>query len=186
MREVAPGDLVFSFADAWIRALGLVQSHAYEAPKPVEFGSAGRNWEDIGWRVEVDFRVATKPFRPRDWIELLRPLLPARYSPLQANGRGLQQVYLTELPQPLALALARLLGPEAEAIARSEAVGERRVLASRPDLWLWEEHIERRIRADASVPETEKVELVRAPATASLGETARRTRNASTGRTACC
>src|SRR5687767_3592176 len=55
MREVAPGDLVFSFADRWIRAFGVARSHAYEAPKPLEFGRAGRNWDVIGWRVDVTF-----------------------------------------------------------------------------------------------------------------------------------
>lgn len=40
MREVAPGDLVFSFADTRIRAFGLARSHAYEAPKPEEFGTS--------------------------------------------------------------------------------------------------------------------------------------------------
>ena len=34
MREVAPGDVVFSFADTLIRAVGIANSHAYEAPKP--------------------------------------------------------------------------------------------------------------------------------------------------------
>jgi hypothetical protein len=69
MREVAPGDLVFSFADTLIRAFGVARSFAYEAPKPLEFGSAGRNWEAIGWRVDVEFHPAALPFRPMDWIE---------------------------------------------------------------------------------------------------------------------
>ena len=38
MREVAPGDVVFSFADTYIKAIGIAASHAYEAPKPREFG----------------------------------------------------------------------------------------------------------------------------------------------------
>lgn len=42
MREVAPGDLVFSFADTRIRAFGVAQSFAYEAPKPIAFQAAGR------------------------------------------------------------------------------------------------------------------------------------------------
>jgi putative restriction endonuclease len=62
MREVAPGDLVFSFADTRIRAFGLARSHAFEAPKPLEFGSAGRNWDEIGWRVEVQ-TFSTNPIR---------------------------------------------------------------------------------------------------------------------------
>ncbi len=47
MREVSPGDLVFSFADTRIRAFGIARSHAYEAPKPLEFGAAGHAWGDI-------------------------------------------------------------------------------------------------------------------------------------------
>src|ERR1043165_3160249 len=49
MREVAPGDVVFSFADTLIKAIGVVASNAYEAPKPLEFGQAGAYWENIGW-----------------------------------------------------------------------------------------------------------------------------------------
>ena len=32
MREVAPSDVVFSFSDTLIRAIGIAASHAYEAP----------------------------------------------------------------------------------------------------------------------------------------------------------
>jgi hypothetical protein len=88
MRDVAPGNLVFSFADTRIRAFGIARSHAFEASKPLEFGSAGRNWDEIGWRVEVSFQEVATHFRPADWIEVLRPLLPAKYSPLLPDGRG--------------------------------------------------------------------------------------------------
>lgn len=40
MREVAPGDIVFSFCDTRIKALGLVTGTAQTAPKP-DFGGAG-------------------------------------------------------------------------------------------------------------------------------------------------
>lgn len=53
MREVAPGDLIFSFVDARILAIGTALSYCYESPKPLEFGDAGSNWETIGWRVRV-------------------------------------------------------------------------------------------------------------------------------------
>ena len=55
MREVAPGDLVFSFVDTRIVAVGIVTSYCYESPKPAEFGGGGLNWEAIGWRVRVNF-----------------------------------------------------------------------------------------------------------------------------------
>jgi len=54
MREVAPGDLIFSLMDTRILA-DIVQSCAWESPKPLDFGSAGENWEGIGWRVKVQF-----------------------------------------------------------------------------------------------------------------------------------
>lgn len=43
MREVAPGDLVFSFADTLVPAIGIVQSFVYESQKPSEFGNVGAN-----------------------------------------------------------------------------------------------------------------------------------------------
>ena len=41
MREVAPGDLIFSFMDTRILAIGVAQSFSWECPKPQEFGNAG-------------------------------------------------------------------------------------------------------------------------------------------------
>lgn len=160
MREVAPGDLIFSFADTWIRAFGIALSHAYEAPKPLEFGSAGRNWEAIGWRVDVEFHEVPAGFRPLDWIERLRPLLPARYAPLQPNGHGVQSIYLTEIPEPLALVLAELLGNEILMVARADV--ERRVdeLTRVPEIVLWEEHLEQEIAHSSTLPSTEKQQLV--------------------------
>src|SRR6059036_3985810 len=55
MREVSPGDLIYSFVDTWIAAIGLAKSYCWECPKPTEFGSVGLNWENIGWRVNVSF-----------------------------------------------------------------------------------------------------------------------------------
>jgi hypothetical protein len=98
MREVTPGDLVFSFVDTRIFALGIVASYCYESPKPAEFGEVGLNWEDIGWRVGVNFVSLLNKIRPKDHIALLRGLLPSRYSPLQGSGNGIQSVYLTEVP----------------------------------------------------------------------------------------
>ena len=100
MREVAPGDLIFSFMDTRILAVGIAQSYCWESPKPLEFGTAGQNWENIGWKVKVSFTELANKVRPKDHIDILRPLLPEKYSPLQPNGNGLQSVYLTEAPWP--------------------------------------------------------------------------------------
>src|SRR5204863_7960524 len=53
MREVSPGDLIFSFVDTFIAAIGVAQSYCWESPKPGEFGKNGVSWEDGGWEVKV-------------------------------------------------------------------------------------------------------------------------------------
>ena len=105
MREVSPGDAIFSFSDTLIRAIGIAASHAYEAPKPIEFGAAGAYWNQIGWRVDVRFQMLRLPIRPSEHMGVLGPLLPDKYAPPRPNGHGLQSVYLTRLPPVLAGAL---------------------------------------------------------------------------------
>jgi putative restriction endonuclease len=117
MREVAPGDIVFSFCDTRIKAAGIVTGTAQTAPKP-DFGSAGLNWSAEGWFVPVYYCALETPIRPKDHIGVLRHFLPSKYSPLQTNGDGLQSVYLAEVPQAMADALIGLMGqPFYDAIA---------------------------------------------------------------------
>ena len=108
MREVAPGDLTFSFVETRIFAVGIAQSYCWESPKPLEFGTAGQNWENIGWKVKVNFAQLANQIRLKDHIQLLRPLLPDKYSPLLPNGNGLQSVYLTEISTEFAGELLNL------------------------------------------------------------------------------
>ena len=162
MREVAPGDLVFSFVDTRIFALGIVTSYCFESPKPAEFGEVGLNWEAIGWRVRVNFISLLNKIRPKDHISLLRGLLPSRYSPLQETGNGIQSVYLTELPPALADVLIGLIGKEAS-ILKDRSAGslpERPLLIENADLEIWEHHIESKIESDRRIPETEREALI--------------------------
>jgi hypothetical protein len=109
MRDVSPGDVVFSFCDTRIKAVGLVTGNAQTGPKP-DFGSAGLNWPQEGWFVPVDYCALAHQIRPKEHAAVLRPFLPSKYSPLQESGDGLQSVYLAEVPQPLADALIGLIG----------------------------------------------------------------------------
>lgn len=109
MQEVAPGDVVFSYCDTRIKAVGLVTGRAQTGPKP-DFGAAGANWSREGWFVPVDYFTLSNQIRPRDHIDILRPFLPTRYSPLRSTGDGLQSVYLAELPLAMADALIGLIG----------------------------------------------------------------------------
>lgn len=159
MRELAPGDVVFSFVDTRIVALGIVVSYCWENPKPREFGLAGQNWENIGWKVKVDFRQLTHQVRPKEHIELLKPLLPGKYSPLQHSGNGVQSIYVTEVPTTLAEVMMGLIGLEATAIP-AEAGLVSPVVPD--DLESWEGLLEQKIEADTSIAETQREQLIRA------------------------
>jgi len=122
MREVSPGDIIFSFVDTRIAAMGVAQSYCWESPKPTEFGEAGLHWEKVGWIVKVSFTTLVHNARPKDHMDVLRAVLPARYSPLHASGNSLQSVYLTQVPQDFAEVLAGWIGAEARSFM--EAVEE--------------------------------------------------------------
>src|SRR5882757_3737713 len=159
MREVAPGDLIFSFMDTRIRAVGIAQSYCWESPKPLEFGKSGENWGGIGWRVKVHFVELANKVRPKEHIGILRPLLPDKYSPLQPNGNGLQSVYLAEVPTALSEVLIGLIGQEIGPVAIMAAkVGP----ISTDDLDSWERKLEQGVTEDTSIPETARLAIVRA------------------------
>ncbi len=110
MLEVQPGDIIFSFADTYIKAIGVATSSGYESAKPKIFGQAGQNWSEDGWKVDVEFSLVPEPIRPKDHMASILPLLPTKYSPLQANGNGNQVVYLAGLSQELGHLLFALSG----------------------------------------------------------------------------
>jgi hypothetical protein len=109
MTEISPGDLVFSFVNRQIIAIGVATSKAYTSPRPTEFGSSGSGWSEDGWRVDVDFTKAEYPIEPRQHMAVISPLLPEKYSPLQANGDG-NQSYLHAISEDFAGLLLNLLG----------------------------------------------------------------------------
>ncbi len=160
MKEVSPGDAIFSFADTKIPAVGVARSHAYEAPKPLEFGQVGANWDEIGWRVDVQFVRLRNPIRPTEHMERLRPYLPSKYSPLQPTGDGLQGVYLTTVSELLAGQLVDLIGTEARGIVQSWRAAESTgnlVLVGQAE---WEEHQVEQLKSSSALSETEKKTIV--------------------------
>lgn len=165
MREVAPGDVVFSFVDTLIIAIGIARTYCYESPKPTEFGTAGSYWGAIGWKVDVSFREVTNRVRPKDHIDQLRSTLPEKYSPLRSNGDGLQSVYLTAVSPAFADIVFRLIGQEANQVADMGRVGSRAQQlspASESTLDEWERRVEAAIRDDRSLENTEREALVQA------------------------
>jgi hypothetical protein len=96
-------------------------------------------------------------------MDVLRSTLPEKYSALSADGRGSQSVYLTTVPAPMANALAKLIGHEAQiAIATGVALAQDVGLSDRPaqEIAEWEEHLRSKIEKDVAIPETTREQLV--------------------------
>lgn len=147
MTKVLPGDAVFSFRDTKISAIGMIISKCYDFIRPKEFGKSGKNWGKNGWRVDVKYHELKNKIRPKDFINQLRPYLPPKYSPLQQNGDGIQAVYLTEIPPKMASVLINKIGSEYGEIENTNITDQ-------------EDNIEKEIRTDATIPETEKKALI--------------------------
>lgn len=165
MREVSPGDLILSFSETYIRAIGVAQSYCYECPKPAEFGDTGAYWEQIGWKVDVYYQTLNHIIRPSEHMPHLLPLLPEKYSPLQAIGHGNQGVYLTELPSALMAALAGLIGHEVSLLMSGNHIASSQVDYHKKQavgLIEWEEYLQQKLRIDTKLAETEKEALVMA------------------------
>ena len=156
MRHVRVGDVVFSYADGRIGAVGRVTAEATPSPKPVEFGNVGDYWANEGWLVEVDFTSVPKPLRPRDHIQVIGPLLPVKHSPIQKNGHGNQGCYLAGISD----SLGRLLMALTRADERALAAPRFSVQESEPNADVLEDL--HRIEEDKTVPETQRLQLARA------------------------
>jgi len=161
MRTIRPGDIILSFANGLIKAIGIANSYCYEFPKPTEFGNAGSNWNDIGWRIDVSFKEFANPIRPKDHINALHPLLPEIYSPLQNNGNG-NQAYLFEISEDLALGLAHLMERWVVDLVKGNMVLDLpEVESSMSNIQNWEDNIEESIKLDLEILETDRETLVK-------------------------
>jgi hypothetical protein len=109
MTEVKPGDIIFSYAQSELIAVGVAVSSAYSSTKPRDFGAAGETWSDEGWKVDVDFVKVEHSVNPRNHMSAIAPLLPEKYSPLQPSGFGHQR-YLTSVSSELGFLLLNLMG----------------------------------------------------------------------------
>lgn len=163
MREVAPGDIVFSFADTLIKAIGIAISPCYDCPKPPEFGPAGKVWGNTGWKVDVRWVELRLPLKPSAHMNVLAPVLPDKYAPLQSNGSGLQGVYLTHVPPVMADKLIHLIGDEARHVlgtARSYLSDVPVLHAPAQAQAEWEEDLVQRVERDTKISVTEKRQVI--------------------------
>ena len=119
VRLTEPGDLIFAYSDAAIKAIGIVLSHAREAAQPVmtaaeeprvDHSPQAPTGNAPGWLIDVAWLELKRPLRPGIFMAILAPLLPATYAPMTPAGKGIQGGRLLELPANLARALLQLAG----------------------------------------------------------------------------
>lgn len=163
MREVAPGDMVFSYRDSHIVSCGVITSYCYESPKPDEFGKIGQNWSQIGWRVDVRYHDA-EPFRPKDWLSRIAPFLAEEHAPLKANGGG-KEFYLTKISEAFAGIIIEALGAPAKS-CREHAQHlslhdstEKFATAVEDEI---EQYLADKVSTDTQIPETTRLAIVKA------------------------
>jgi putative restriction endonuclease len=151
MALVKPGDLIFSFCDTRIKAVGVALGSAKTADKP-NFGAAGENWETEGWLVPVEFTEVGAEVRPKDFIKELRPHLPDKYAPLQSNGNGNQVAYLVGISDAFAGILLTKIGRPASFFATAAITEEERR----------DEEVQKALEGRTDIGPTQKQQLVQA------------------------
>lgn len=101
LTQVEPGDVVVSYADAQIKAIGIAMSNYAEAPKPEAFGTIGASWAADGWLVSINWVALSTSISPKAHLDKIQKLLPTKNSPLQVNGNGNQGCYLAAISSTL-------------------------------------------------------------------------------------
>jgi len=155
LTKVRPGDIVFSYANGVIGALGVAADQYFQSDRPVSFGEIGEQWDKNGWKVPVNWTQLSKTISPKDHLTPIGPLLPERHSPIQRqSGNGNQGCYLASISAELGTLL----------ISLSTRDGNLEIKDSLRDLVesITDEKEERRIKADPTLPETTREALIKA------------------------
>ncbi|MFA0571573.1 Shedu immune nuclease family protein [Vibrio splendidus] len=100
MTKLSVGDVIFSYSDRQIKAIGTVKSSHTEANRPAS-SDLSFSSQQSGWLVRVGWEKLDNPFFPKEYIEDIAPILPSKRSPLRNNGMA-NQIYLTEISDNLA------------------------------------------------------------------------------------
>jgi hypothetical protein len=115
LNEVQPGDVVFSFADGVVGAIGMALGRAKEAPEPATGQATPRKRKaTMGWQLPVRFVGLARPLSTMEHAGELASVLPGNHSPLRPTGVGVRGVYLSAVPDAMVIVLRRLLEGQVE------------------------------------------------------------------------
>jgi predicted restriction endonuclease len=89
------GDIIFSYSNAQIRHLGIVQSKAIESIRPENHDFLN----EYGWYIKVNFHTLSGKLRikPKNHLENFKKYLPKKYSPINKKGYSTLN-FLTKMP----------------------------------------------------------------------------------------
>lgn len=152
MKLVAPGDLILSHYDKRIRSIGTAQSYCFSCPRPEEFPTDQNLGNNDGWKVNVKYRHDVQSLSPKENFEVLKPLLPQKYGPLDINGVAVMKLYLVELETDLSDKILNLMGlipADFPSLQKHDFLGE----IKQQEL---DERLEKEIFDRNDIPQTEK------------------------------
>jgi hypothetical protein len=151
LTRVKVGDKIISYANGFIKSIG-VATHAHtEAPIPQSHWEAAQYWGEFGWQVSVEWTPLTTWLCPKDFLDQIVPLLPTKHSPIQENGHGNQGCYLAGISSELGRLIFNL-------VTRADPAAIQAVYEIEID---GEESLEEQAIQVSDLPETEKQQLVR-------------------------
>ncbi|WP_431293501.1 HNH endonuclease [Pedobacter sp. P26] len=152
LTETNIGDVIFSYAGAKIKAIGIIRQRYSNAPVPEEFGVVGEQWSKDGYLVKIDWEVLNSSFKPKDFIDDIKEMLPSRYSPLQQNGNGNQGIYLAQISAKLGEKLIEIINLENTYILPDLIQDQKEILDDQ----------EQKEIENLNIPEQEKQQLIKA------------------------
>lgn len=102
--KVRPGDVIISYAERHVRAVGIARSHVFNSdPKP---GYPAMGWDKPGWEVSVQWERLPLAFSLKPYVEKIREFLASKNAPLKANGDA-QMAYLSAISEEFGTWLLR-------------------------------------------------------------------------------
>jgi putative restriction endonuclease len=117
LKRIKPLDIIFSWADGRIGAVGVVQEEYKTSKRPLHRAYKANDWSNEGWRVPIDWITIQTALYTKAHFDDLKPFLPEKYSPLKSNGDG-QLRYLSKISDDLGnliLALVESTNPSTNA-----------------------------------------------------------------------
>jgi MoxR-like ATPase len=107
MAEAKVGDVIYSYRNGKVHAIGVVSNNAITAPSP--FPNRENNYE--GWLLKVDFKTLETPFDPSEFYDQLKPVMTkADENSVRMPGGNSIMGYLKEISSGLAQKFDELAG----------------------------------------------------------------------------